>query len=235
MLRGNAMASTRSPVFRSGSLRLAHGWTLVCGPSMSAALVREFIRPAVRAIPSSMARRLGSCRISLSAEIAAGVASRWTITNDGLEISVTTAGFEEHDVALELLLCLGQGLWERLSDEELCAYWMLLGDEIGMGIEGEIDEQALEEKLSVVESRSHANNVKRLTRYGRASFAGTVAEYVHSLWHEVTVRTGPDYLPVSPLRRRLELLARWFPPDRGYRLFPAELRLAGPSSSPRAC
>ena len=220
---------------QSGSLRLAHGWTLVRDPSVSSSLVREFIRPAVRAVPSSMARRLGSCRISLPAEVAAGVASRWTITNGGLEISVTTAGFEDHDVAMELLLCLGQGLWERLSEGELRAYWTLLGDEISMGIEGEIDEQALGEKRSLIESRSHANSVKRLTRYGRASFAGTVAEYVHCLWHEVTVRTGPDYLPVAPLRRRLELLAGWFPPNRGYRLFPAALRRAGPPPSPRAC
>jgi len=209
------MASTRSP------LRLAHGWILVRGPSLSAALVREFIRPAVRAVPSSLARRLGSCRISLPAEVASDVASRWTMANGGLEVSVTTAGIEEHDVAMELLLCLGQGLWERLSDAELRAYWMLLCDEISMGIEGEIDEQALEEKRSLFESRSHANNVKRLTGYGRASFAGTVAEYVHCLWHEVTVRTGPDHLPVAPLRRRLELMERWFRPNRGYRLFPA--------------
>jgi hypothetical protein len=168
-----------------------------------------------------MAGRLGSCQISLPEEVASGVASRWTVTNDGLEVTVTTAGIEEHDVAMELLLYLGQVLWERLSDGELRAYWMLLCDEISMGIEGEIDEQALEEKRSLFESRSHANNVERLTGYGRASFAGTVAEYVHCLWHEVTVRTGPDYLPVVPLRRRLELMARWFPPNRGYRLFPA--------------
>jgi hypothetical protein len=229
------MASTRSPVLWSGSLRLAHGWTLVRGPSISATLVREFIRPAVRAVPSSVARGLGSCRISLPAEVAADVASQWTITNDGLEVSVTTAGFEEHDVAMELLLCLGQGLWERLSDGELRAYWMLLCDEISMGIEGEIDEQALKEKRSLLKSRSHANSVKRLRRYGCASFAGTVAEYMHCLWHEVTIRTGPDYLPVRPLRRRLELMARWFPPNRGYRLFPVSQRRAGPSPSPRAC
>jgi hypothetical protein len=222
------MASTRSP------LRLAHGWTLVRGSIPSEALVREFMRPAVRAVPSSLARRLGSCRISLPPEVSSGVASRWTTANSGLEVSVTTAGIEEHDVAMELLLCLGQRLWERLSDAELRAYWMLLCDEIGMGIEGEIDEQALEEKRSLFESRSHAANVKRLTGYGRASFAGTVAEYVHCLWHEVTVRTGPDYLPVAPLRRRLELMARWFPPNRGYRLFPAALRRAGPSVPPRA-
>jgi hypothetical protein len=208
------MASTRSP------LRLAHGWTLDRGPSLSAALVRDFIRPAVRAVPTSLARRLGSCRISLPPEVASGVASRWTMADDGLEVSVTTAGIEEHDVAMELLLCLGQGLRERLSDAELRAYWMLLCDEISMGFEGEIDEQALEEKRSLFESRSHANNVKRLTGYARASFAGTVAEYVHCLWHEVTIRTGPDHLPAEPLRRRLELMARWFPPNRGYRLFP---------------
>ena len=209
------MASTRSP------LRLAHGWTLIRGPSLSATLVREFIRPAVRAVPSSMARRLGSCRLSLPAEVAPGVASRWSMTDGGLEVSVTTAGVEEHDVAMELLLCLGQGLWERLSDGELRAYWMLLCDEISMGIEGEVDEQALVEKRFLFKSRSNANNGKRLAGYGRASFAGTVAEYVHCLWHEVTVRTGPDYLPVEPLRRRLELIARWFPPNWGYRLFPA--------------
>ena len=158
------MASTRSP------LRLAHGWILVRGPSLSATLVREFIHPPVRAVPCSMARRLGSCRISLPAEVASGVASRWTISNGGLEVTVTTAGIEEHDVAMELLLCLGQGLWERLSDRELRAYWMLLNDEISAGIEGEIDEQVLEEKRSLFESRSYANNAKRLTGYGRASF-----------------------------------------------------------------
>ena len=168
-----------------------------------------------------MARRIGACRISLAAEAAADVTSQWTITNSGLEVSVTTTGFEEHDVAMELLLCLGQALWERLSDRELRAYWMLLCDEISMGIEGEIDERALEEKRTLFESRSHANSGRRLTPYGRSSFAGTAAEYVHSLWHEVTIRTGPDYLPALPLRRRLELMARWFPPDRGYRLFPA--------------
>ena len=201
--------------------RLAHEWELVRGPGMSDALVREFIRPSVRAMPSSLARRLGCCRIWFPAEVAASVASRWTMTDGGLEISVTTEGIEEHDIAMELLLCLGQALWEKLSDAEFRAYWILLSEEIGAGIEGEIDEQALGEKRSLLKSRSHATGVRRLARYIRASFAGSAAEYVHCLWHEVTVRTGPDYLPAAQLRRRLELLARWFPPDRGYRLFPA--------------
>lgn len=223
--RRSAAAIQASP------LRLAHGWTLSRGLGMSRELVREFIRPAVRAVPSSLARRLGSCRISLPAEVATDVASRWITTDSALEASVTTKAFEEHDVAMELLLCLGQALWERLSDAELRAYWMLLRDEISAGIEGEIDEQALEEKRSLFDRRSHANRAEQLTRYGCASFAGTAAEYVHCLWHEVTVRTGPDCLPTQPLRRRLELMARWFPPDRGHRLFPAVQRPPGLSLS----
>jgi len=206
---------------QSGPLRLAHGWTLSCGSGMPRVLAREFIRPVVRAVPPSLARRLGSCRILLPAEAAADVASEWTMSDSGLEVSITTRGIEEHDVAMELLLCLGQALWERLSDAELRAYWMLLRDEISAGIGGEIDEQALEEKRSLFERQSHAKSVGWLTRYGRASLAGTAAEYVPCLWHEVTVRTGPDYLPAQPLRRRLELMARWFPPGRGHRLFPA--------------
>jgi hypothetical protein len=200
------------------ALRLAHRWTLLRHPGLPHALVREFIRPAVRAVPASMARRLGQCRISL--EIAdSTAASQWTETEAGLEVSVTTAGSEDHDIAMELLLCLGQALWEKLSDGELRECWLVLDQEIRAGISGEIDELALEEKRSLLASRVHARSRRQLARYGRAAFAATAAEYVHCLWHEVTARTGPDYLPAPQLRRRLELLAGWFPPDRGYRLF----------------
>jgi len=202
----------------SDALRLAHGWTLLRRPGLSQALVCEFIRPAVRAVPASMAGRLGHCRFSL--EIAdLTVTSRWAETEAGLELSVMTAGIEYHDIAMELLLCVGQALWERLSDGELREYWLVLDQEIRAGISGEIDEQALEEKRSLLASRAHARSRRQLARYGRAAFAGTAAEYVHCLWHEVTARTGPDYLPAPQLRRLLELLAGWFPADRGYRLF----------------
>src|SRR6516225_10181490 len=201
-------------------LRLAHRWILSCDSGTSESLVREFIRPAVRAVPSSMARRLSPCRIALLAQAELDVTSRWTTTASALEVSVTTNDFEEHDIAMEVLICLGQALWERLSVTELSAYWTILRDEINSGIEGEIDEQALDEKRSLLESRSHANSARHLESYGCSSFAGTAAEYVHCVWHDVSIRSGADYLPATPLRRRLELLARWFPPDRGHRLFP---------------
>ena len=203
-------------------LRLAHGWTLTFDSCASESLVREFIRPAVRAVPSSMARGLGPCRISLVAQLEDGATSRWTTTPGELEVSVAVAAFEDHDIAIELLVCLGQALWERLSDSQVRAYWTLLRHEIDSEVEGEIDEQALDDKRSLFAVRAHANSEQELVKYGEASFAGTVAEYIHSLWHDTSIRTGPDYLPAEALQRRLELLARWFPPDRGYRLFPQQ-------------
>lgn len=211
-------------MMQPGTLRLAHGWTLTRGPDTPPSTVRDFVRPAVRAVPSAMANRLGSCALSLVTGVEPGVSSRWTITPRGPEVSIATAGVEDHDVAMELLLCLGQVLWEKLSEAECREYGRLLHDEVQRGIEGEIDEQALEEKRLLFDSRCHATRVKRLARYAQASFAGTAAEYVHCLWHDVTVRGGPSHLPAPQLRRRLELLRRWFPPDRGYHLFAAAPR-----------
>jgi hypothetical protein len=169
-----------------------------------------------------MAARLGFCRISLPSAIEPAAASQWAATPEALEISVAASNLEDHDLAMELLLCLGQALWHSLFPSEARAYWTLLSSEIAARIDGEIDEQATEAKRSLFASLSHARNEHLLEEYGRASFAGTAAEYVHSLWHDVTVREGPEHLPAAQLRRRLELLARWFPPDRGYRLFPAQ-------------
>jgi len=199
----------------TSSSRLAHGWQLTDPAEVPGGMVREFIRPAVRAVPSSMALRLGSCRISLVSPADSTVTSRWTETDAGLEVFVTTSDLEDHDIAMELLVCLGQALWGRLTTDELRAYWTILERETSEGITGEIDEQALEEK------RASTGRRQSLERYGFASFAGTAAEYIHCLWHDVTIRTGPDHLPAPQLRRRLDLLARWFPPDRGHRLFPA--------------
>jgi hypothetical protein len=217
---------------QSRRLRLAHGWILSRDAGISESLVREFIRPAVRAVPSSMAQRLGPCRIAFLAQAELDGTSQWTTTTSALEVSVMTNELEEHDIAMELLVCLGQALWERLTVAELRAYWTILRDEINSGVAGEIDEQALAEKRSLLASSSHAKSARHLESYGCSSFAGTAAEYVHCLWHDVSIRSGANYLPAEALRRRLELLARWFPPDRGYRLFPRARRHAGSPPSP---
>src|SRR5437867_1842915 len=90
-----------------GSLRLAHGWRLAERPDVSEEIIRNFIRPAVRAVPSALAVRLKSCRISLPPGVTNGaLTSQWVQTHDGLEIEVSSEGIDGHDLALELLLCL---------------------------------------------------------------------------------------------------------------------------------
>ena len=120
---------------------------------------------------------------------------------------------------MELLLCLGQALWSKLSYNQRKAYWLLVDEEINAGITGEIDEDALEQKTLLLSGRNSAAG-RRLECSGSASFARTAAEYVHCLWHDVTVRSGTDFLPARQLRRRLELLSRWYPPAPGHPLFP---------------
>lgn len=87
---------------------------------------------------------------------------------------------------------------------------------------GEIDQESLREKRSLFSCRAFARSQSRLEQYARSSIGATVAEYVHCLWHDVIVRTGSEPLPALWLRRRLELPARWLPPDRGHRLFPSQ-------------
>jgi hypothetical protein len=189
--------------------------------AIPAELISDFIEPAVRSVPRSMAREVGPCRVSVVDGLGREtVASEWTETGHGLEISLAAAGRSRHDIALELLLCLGQALWTRLSPGRRGEYWLLLDSEIGAATPGEIDENALRRKRLLMASIVSARSNRRLESYGSASFAGTAAEYIHSLWHDVTVRSGPDFLPAPQLRRRLELLLRWYPPARGRRLFP---------------
>ncbi|MBI3665751.1 MAG: hypothetical protein HY236_05905 [Acidobacteria bacterium] len=208
---------------KSAGLRLAHGWRLLNPRRLAVEAVRHFLRPAVRAVPPRLATRLGDCRIRLTErlESAGGteLSSRWTQSAGALEIVLATSGIGGHELAIELLLCLGEALWETTIPAEREAYWKLLAGEIEAGVTGEIDEDALREKRLLLSSRVSARSRRRFERYARASFAGAVAEYIHCLWHEVTLRIGPDHLPAPHLRRRLEMLARWFPPGRGYRVF----------------
>jgi hypothetical protein len=188
---------------------------------VSEEIIRKFIRPAVRSVPGALAARLKRCCISLrTVLINPALASQWVTTKDGLEIDLASEGIDGHDLAMDLLLCLGQALWEVALSHEREAYLKLLRAEIEEGVSGEIDQESLRKKRALFSSRASARSRSRLELYARSSFAATVAEYVHCLWHDVTVRTGSEHLPALWLRRRLELLARWLPPDRGHRLFP---------------
>jgi hypothetical protein len=198
---------------------MAGRWFEIAGaPPGAEALIGDWLEPALEAVPEEAVRRLGRCRVRLAAR-SEEWSSRWQFRAETLEVELALDSEQPHDLALELLLCLGQALWETLSEQEYRAYLRLLQAEIEAGVGGEIDETALEEKRKLLDSRILARSRRRLERYAQASFGATFAEYVHSLWHDVTVRTGPEHLPPDRLRHRLERVAGWFPPRPGYRLF----------------
>jgi hypothetical protein len=182
--------------------------------------LRDFVAPAVDAVPAGLALRLGPCHILLMPHLADPEAtSRWSQTRTGIIIELAAGDADPHDLALELLLCLGQVLWELTTVGERSSWLKLLDAEMCENVAGEIDEEALEEKRRLLGSRTLARSPRRLLRYAGVSFASTLAEYIHALWHDVTVRSGPEHLPAEWLRRRLELFERWFPPPPGRRLF----------------
>ncbi len=186
----------------------------------SAEIARETVRPALLAIPSAVCARLGGISVELKGTLEVpDASSRWRLSGNGVLIEVATDECSPHDVAIEALLCAGQALWERITDRELGAWLATLSGEISAAFPGEIDEVPYGLKTALLATTGEPPR-RRMLEYARASFAATLAEYVHCLWHDVTVRSGPEHLPVRFLRRRLELLARWFPPDPGYHLFP---------------
>jgi hypothetical protein len=124
---------------------------------------------------------------------------------------------------MELLLCLGQALWE--TSEAGDSFLKLLA-EIEAGVPGEIDEESLREKFMLFSSRASARSRIRLERYARASFAGTVVEYIFIVHGMVLPRGAAREHSPAP-RRRPELLARWSPGSRPIACFRAPMMGCG--------
>jgi hypothetical protein len=165
-------------------------------------------REALATIPPAILSRVGTLQVRLLDD--PGFGSRWRRLPDELEIEVDQQGVEEHDLAMEVLLCVGQALWETTTPAEREAWLRLVGREIEEGVEGDLDEDALLEKRALLGGAESARSRRRLLRYAGASFASTVAEWIHSRWHEVEVREGPEHLPAECIERRWDLMERWF-------------------------
>ena len=94
-------------------------------------------RPAVGAVPSGIARQLGHCLIRLAVGRWPRFGFRVDRRRAGLANFDRHWGRTDHDIAMELLICLGQALWQRLTSEQSRAYWLLLDSEFLAGVKGE--------------------------------------------------------------------------------------------------
>lgn len=223
---------------------LAHGWEMHAAVPLTRAEERTMVREPAMAVPESVAKRLANLRVLLVPYVSCAEdgdricfskpsgethSSVWLETEERINLVLPCRELDAHDTGFEFLASVAELLHPRLTGPELARYAELLEAELGAGIPGEIDEDSLLAKEPLMKRRAQRRVRSAFERYRDISFAGTMAEYLHGLWHDVQIRIGPEHLPLPQLRRRMELLAEMFPPNPGYRVFAEELPSEGPA------
>ena len=218
---------------------LAFGWELHTAIPLTPAEERTMVREPAQAIPGSIAERLGKLRVLVVPFIECREAGDcaafskpagethsviWLERDGRIHVILACRELDPHDTGFEFLAAIAELLRARLAPEELNRYSNLLEDELRQDVPGEIDEEALAAKRSLLDRRRWRRQTPELfERYRDTSFVSTLAEYFHGLWHDVQIRVGPEHLPVAELRRRMKLFAEMFPPNPGYQVFSKEM------------
>ncbi|MGH9344560.1 MAG: hypothetical protein ACRD19_12480 [Terriglobia bacterium] len=218
---------------------LTHNWELFSGVPLTPAEDRTMVREPARAVPSVLAGRLGKVRVlavpyigcfdagdsvCLTKPSGESHTAVWAEEQGCLNLVLACKELDAHDTGFEFLASIAQMALPKMTREEVSGYGGLIDKEAALGIRGEIDKESLNAKAAFLKQReiASARAAKRLGRYIDVSLTGTLAEYMHGLWHDVQIRVGPDYLPVQQLRERMMWLAGIFPPNPGYDLFARE-------------
>jgi hypothetical protein len=218
---------------RSPISRLAHQWELHSAILLSPSEERNMVREPAQAVPDAVANRIGPLRLLLVPYIACtkegdyvsfskpdgeSHTSVWVEVDGVTRVVLACRELDAHDTGFELLACVAELLRPRMAPGETREFQCVLEDEMRQSIEGEIDEEALRAKRALL-GRGGRRRSQEFEAYRDTALVETVAEYMHGLWHDVQIRVGPDHLPLAQLRRRLDLLARIFPPNEGYSVF----------------
>jgi hypothetical protein len=213
---------------------LAHDWELHAAIPLGPAEERSTVREPAQAVPDAIAGRLGPIRLLLVPYIACTEqgdfvefskpegethTSVWLDVDSQTHVVLACRELDAHDTGFELLACIAELLRPKLSPEEVAEFDALLEGELRRGVTGEIDEEAVRAKQTYLSRGGRRHQGEEFEKYRDVALTETVAEYMHGLWHDVQIRVGPEHLAVADLRRRMELLARQFPPNSGYRVF----------------
>jgi hypothetical protein len=218
--------------------RLSHDWDMHSAVPLTPAEERTMVREPAQAVPASAAKRLGSLRVLLVPYVSCSESgdrvcfskpqgethsSVWLETDGRIHLLLPCRELDAHDTGFEFLASIAELLHPRLSGLELERYGALLEEELRSGIGGEIDEDAVQAKQPLLKGRASQRRGRApFERYRDTSFISTMAEYMHGLWHDVQIRVGPEHLPLTPLRQRMQLLSEMFPPNPGYQVFSEE-------------
>ena len=199
---------------------------------------RTMVREPAQAVPANIAQRIGPLRVLMVPYIAcveSGDAvctakpegethtAAWVETSERVNLLLACREVDAHDTGFEFLASIAELLRARLSIPELAAYDEILDEEIRHGVRGEIDEESLTAKHALLAIRAWRRTRLQYEPYRDISLVSTIAEYMHGLWHDVQIRVGPEHLPLQQLRRRINLMAKLFPPNPGYAVFAKDL------------
>ncbi len=218
---------------------LAHGWELHSATVLTPAEERSMLREPAAAVPDALARRLGPLRVLVVPYVACAPdgdrvsftkpasethSAVWVESEGRTHLVLACRELDAHDTGFEFLASVAEIARPKLPSDILDRFALLLEDEIERGVQGEIDEDAAAAKKLVAGRSLRRRNHDDWARYRDVAFSSTLAEYVHGLWHDVQIRVGPEHLPVADLKRRLEFMAKVFPPNEGYAVFAKELQ-----------
>lgn len=217
---------------------LEHNWELHTAVSLTPAEDRLMVREPAAAVPRAIAERLGALRVLIVPFIGCFAgndmvcfqkpevethSSAWLEVEGRINLVLACRELDAHDTGFEFLATIGELVRPRLTAFERERYSAILEDELRRGVPGEIDEEARAAKQPLTTERQRRRQREAFKRYVEVSFVSTLAEYLHGLWHDVQIRVGPEHLPVTELKRRMNLLSEIFPPNPGYRVFADEL------------
>lgn len=218
---------------------LAHGWEMNYAVPLGPSEERMAVRDPAQAVPDALAERLGPIRVLLVPYIACledgdavcfskprGEAHTvaWVEADSRTNILLACRELDAHDTGFEFLASIAELARPRLTAVELEQYSELLRQELEQNIRGEMDKETLAAKQGVAGPRTvRRRKSEKFDQYRDLSLVSSLAEYMHGLWHDVQIQTGPDHLPLPQLRQRIQLMARIFPPNPGYEVFSKEI------------
>jgi hypothetical protein len=224
---------------RSPVSRLAHQWELHSATLLSPSEERTMVREPAQAVPDAIAERIGPVRVLAVPYVACtkdgdfvsftkpeveSHTSVWIPGEAATQIVLACREMDAHDTGFELLASVAELLRARLTPGEMGEFETLLEVELREGVTGEIDEEAARAKQDFASHATRDNAREKFESYRNVSLVETVAEYMHGLWHDVQIRIGPEHLPLPQLRKRMDFLARLFPPNEGYQVYDEDLQ-----------
>ena len=159
---------------------LAHGWEIHSMITLTPAEERTMVREPAQAVPAVIAQRIGPLRVLMvpyiacveSGDVICPVKPKgethtaaWVETSERTNLLLACREVDAHDTGFEFLASVAELLRPRLTISELSQYEELLDEELRHGVRGEIDEESVTAKRSLLAIRSWRRSRAQYERY----------------------------------------------------------------------